>query len=509
MSAISRGRSAFVSFTLAALVLPGLASAGRWPAASALGARAPRAVAVTVEPVELARAIPSAFVGLSIETTSLEAYAGSDPSAIDPVFEALLRSLAPGQPPVLRIGGDTTDRTWWPVAGISRPPGVTYDLDRRWAAVARALSDALDARLILGINLEADSPTVAAAEARKLLAGVGRRRTEALEIGNEPELYSSLSWYRTADGTPVLGRPRGYDFSGFTSDFSRVAAALRPVTLAGPAIGRLSWIADLRRFLAAEPRLRVLTLHRYPTVACADPGTPAYPTVGHLLTDAASEGLADGVAPFVAIAHARGLTMRIDELNAVSSCGLPAPVSTTFATSLWALDALFQMARVGVDGVNIHTWPGLNHHLFTIERVGGRWQAFVEPEYYGVLMFARAAPPGAHLLELRGLPSGPVKAYATLAPDGQTHVVLINKDTAHARVLALRVPAVRGVAALERLQAPSVYASTGVTLGGQSFGSVTRTGVLAGRPRKLVVVPVAGRYVVRLPAASAAMLTFG
>ncbi len=508
MSAIYRGRLLFMSLTVGAFVLAGLASAAWSSAAGELGAHGTRVTVVTVVPVQFGRPIPSAFVGLSIETATLEAYAGQDPLAIDPVFEELFRNLAPGQRPVLRIGGDTTDRTWWPVPGIARPPGVTYSLDKRWAAVARALSGALGARLIVGVNLEAGNPTVAAAEARALIAGIGRQRIEALEIGNEPELYSALAWYHKPDGTPVYGRPLGYDFSTFTSDSARVAAALPHVPLAGPAIGGLLWIHDLPRFLAAEPRLAVLTFHRYPLAVCAAPGSGGYPTVGNLLSDSASEGLAESIGPYVAIPHARGLTVRIDELNAVSSCGLPAPLSTTFAPSLWALDTLFQMARVGVDGVNIHTWPGHNHHLFTFQRVRGQWQAFVEPEYYGVLMFVHAAPPGARLLELTGLPSGPVKAWATLAPDGQTRVVLINKDVTHDRLLAVRLPAPAGVATLERLQAPSINANTGVTLGGQSFGSETGTGLLAGAPSDLVVTPVAGRYVVRLPAASAAMLTF-
>ena len=270
---------------------------------------------MTVEPVRYGRAIPSAFVGLSIETTTLEAYAGSDPLAIDPVFEELFRNLAPGQRPVLRIGGDTADWSWWPVPGIARPPGVFINLDARWTAVARALSDALSARLIVDLNLEADSAIVAAAEARALLAGIGRRRIEALEIGNEPELYNTLAWYHQPDGTAVLGRPSGYHFAAFRSESARVAAALPRMPLAGPAIGGFAWIHDLPRFLAAEPRLAVLTFHRYPLAQCASLGSTGYPTVGNLLSDTASQGLADSVAPYMALAHARGLTARIDELN--------------------------------------------------------------------------------------------------------------------------------------------------------------------------------------------------
>jgi len=40
-----------------------------------------------------------------------------------------------GQAPVLRIGGDSTDTTWWPTPGLRPPPGVTYSLSPRWLAV--------------------------------------------------------------------------------------------------------------------------------------------------------------------------------------------------------------------------------------------------------------------------------------------------------------------------------------------------------------------------------------
>jgi hypothetical protein len=46
-----------------------------------------------------------------------------------------------------------------------------------------------------------------------------------------------------------------------------------------------------------------------------------------------------------------------------------------------------------------------------------------------------------------------------------------------------------------------------VTIGGQSFGPETSTGLLAGPSRVTPVTPVAGYYVVNVPAASAAMVT--
>jgi len=131
-------------------------------------------------------------------------------------------------------------------------------------------------------------------------------------------------------------------------------------------------------------------------------------------------------------------------------------------------------------------------------------------------MFAQAAPPGSRLLRLSGS-LGAVKAWATRAPDGSLRVALINEYTAQARTVAVRIPGVRATGTLERLQAPGLSARTGVTLGGQTFGTdkaaapdggaLTTTGVLAGRSSVTRVSKTSRGYVVRMPAASAALLT--
>jgi hypothetical protein len=201
--------------------------------------------------------------------------------------------------------------------------------------------------------------------------------------------------------------------------------------------------------------------------------------------------------------------VRTDELNTVS-CGADAPVSNTFASALWALDALFQMARVGVDGVNMHTFPGAGYELFSFTRSGGRWRGSVAPEYYGLLMFGRAAPAGSRLLSVSvtGAPAGELKVWATLAPDGRVRVVLINKLLSRSRNVTIRIPGASGAASVSLLQAPSIGATRGVTLGGQSFGRTTDTGKLGGRITADSAHPNGGMYAVSLPAGSAALVTF-
>lgn len=467
------------------------------------------AISIAIGQPSVSRTIRPGFLGLSIEYRSLTALAGSDPKAINPVFVQLVRNLTPGQSPVLRIGGDSTDWTWWPVPGMVRPPGIKSTLTRRWLTVLLAVSQQLGARLIPGINLEADSPAVAAAEAQAFISTIGAPYIDAFEVGNEPDLYSSFGWYRAANGQRVTGRPPSYDFPAFLSDFARISAALPPsIPRAGPSAASPGWDAQSDSFLAAQPAVRVLTLHRYPLSFCGTPPTsPIYPRTQNLLLPSASERLPAGVAPRVASAHARGVAVRVDEFNTVS-CG-PAPAVThSFAAALWTLDELFAMANVGVDGVNIHTYTGRDYHPFGFAYRRGGWSARVAPQYYGMLMFARAAPPGAHLVSTRVSGAPPtLRVWCTKAPDGSVRLTLINEGTTGLTV-ALNAPNATTAATIDRLQGPSLSAQTGVTIDGQSFGTSTTIGVLKPSPQPTSTRPVRGHYVIGLQAASATLLTF-
>jgi hypothetical protein len=469
-------------------------------------ARAQTPITATVSSTTTGAPMPTGFVGVSFETRALHVYTGRDPRAVNPVLVALLRALAPGQSPVIRIGGDSTDATWWPMRGVIPPGGITYSLTKGWLQTTRALAGALNARLIVGVNLASGRPSIAAVEGQAIVKGIGKRYISSLEIGNEPDLYGTFPWYRDRRGRVVLARGRGYSPSAYIKDFTRWHAVLPRVPLVGPSFADLAWASSLGRFLSKEPAVRTTTLHRYPLHrSTTDQTDPTFPSVPDLLNDLSSAGLASQIAPYVTVAHRHGLPFRLDEMNSVSGSGVKG-VSDTFASALWVVDTLFNLRSVGVDGVNVHTLPGAGYELFTFTRSASGWSAFVHPDYYGMLLFAEAFPPGAQLLRVSA-PDGPVKVWATHATNGQTRVVLINKDPSAAATVQVRLPATSAPASLQRLLAPSLASTSDVTLGGQTFGNQTSTGTLAGAPTTTSVVPVLGSYTVELPAGSAAVLT--
>lgn len=488
---------------LAALLVLGLGACGSAHAGTQTSGRATASgtgVSVTAAPV--GSAVPNGFVGISIEEKALTQFAGTNPKAIDPVLLHLLGAIAPQQNPVLRIGGDSTDWSWWPVPHMAQPGGVRFALTPQWMSVAHALAADLQARLILGVNLEADSGVLARTEAQAMLSRIGRQYISALELGNEPELYGSFGWYKSrVTGQQVPGRPRSYDFANFIGDFAHFGSYLAGDPLAGPSMGGPVWLEQLGSFVKAERHLNLVTVHAYPLKHCTK---STVVTSAQLLSDAASHGLAERVAPWVREADGHHLPLRIDEMNGIS-CGGTRGVSDTFTSALWVLDTLFEMVRTGVAGVNIHTVPGTINEVLGPSFSRGHWSMRVHPEFYGMAMFAQAAPAGARLLRVSSAVPAGVKVWATRARDGTIHVVVINKRAGGAASLSVRVASATGPATSEQLRAPNLRATSGVTLGGQTFGSTT--GVLQGSSSAQTVTPGKSGYSLRVPAASATLLT--
>jgi glycosyl hydrolase family 79 len=487
------------------------------PAAAVAGGYA---ASVSVAPSPISRPIPSGFLGVAFEYSSIPAWVGHAGAEPNPVLVQLMRNLSPVGRPVIRIGGLSTDHSWWPVSGMRTPAGVTYTLTPAWAQAMQELARDADARLILGINLEADSSAVARTEADQFVTRIGRGHLAALAIGNEPPLYPSVPWYRVRSGevfpwysdvgTAVFGRGLDWSPRAFAGDYARILSGLPTVPIAGPDTQRPSWFAAYARFLTARSRVQIVTSHGYGLNNCVTrPATPAYPSIPHLLSTYALTDLLSGLTPFVGAAHQFGATFRVDEMGSVTCNGRPG-VSDTMASALWAAGALFTVAQDGVDGVNLHSYPRLSNALFDFSHSAEGWTGVVHPLYYGALLFAHAAPAGSRLMQVALRAPSSLHAWATAGPGSARHVLLINDsltESASVVVTGAQGGGAPPVAQLERLQAPSASATDDIHLGGRTFGAATATGQL--RPPVRDPVPVrGGAYRVTLPAASAALLTF-
>jgi hypothetical protein len=220
--------------------------------------------------------------------------------------------------------------------------------------------------------------------------------------------------------------------------------------------------------------------------------------VGRLLSDRASAGLARLIEPAVGLAHRAGLQFRLTELGSASCGGVPG-VSDSFASALWAPDAMFELLRAGADGINVHIRAEAVNGAFAISRAG---QLLARPLLYGMILFDRTVGAGGRLLSLREVAGRALRvaAWAVRAPGHVSRLLLLDEGASSARVVVrLRRSA---TATTQRLVAPSIAARSGITLDGQWLGG---DGRWQGKPADQTSGPTT-RLTVRLAPYSAALV---
>ena len=463
----------------------------------------PRPGTVTVSAAAGALSVPRSFLGLSVEYWGLPHFAQYGAQ-----FDRVLSLIhVPGEGPViLRVGGDSADRTFW-ATDVRRASRWAYDLTPSWWQALGTLVRRTGARVIVDLNLVTGSPYMAAQWARKAEAALPRGSIIGFEVGNEPDIYSNRYWSKAVssgtlrtDLVPLKLSSISYldEFEAYASALSQVAPN---VPLLGPAVANpsrnLSWVATLLG--GPHAGLGVVSVHRYPYSGCVHKSSSGFPTIARVLSEKASAGVASAVAPAARLAFAAGLPLRLTELNSIT-CGGKAGVSDTFATSLWAPDTLFELMRAGAEGANIHVRADAVNAAFYVGEGGLRAQ----PLLYGLALFARTLGPGAQLIHAYEHASASLhlKAWAVQLPGGLVHVLLIDKGPYAVRV-DLSVPAT-GPATVQRLLAPSVRSRWGETLAGQQIAS---NGRWAGHRTREVVARSRRGYEIVVPRYSAALVS--
>jgi hypothetical protein len=470
---------------------------------AAKGAAVSEAV-LTISPNASMTPVPASYFGLSTEYWALPLFEQNTP-----VFERVLSLLhVPGNGPlVLRIGGDSADHSFWMPKKPRRTPAWEFAVTPGFLARLRGLVERDRVKLIVDLNLVTDTPLTAATWARAAETSLPRGSIIGFEVGNEPDIYAHSYWVATIARSPLETRPLPLELTpdSYVSDFYAYAQVLGEgapdVPLIGPAVAHprvsLKWIKTL---IADErPDLGAVSAHLYPYSACVKhTSNSSYPTVARLLSWEAVGPLAKDVAGAVRVAHDAGLKFRLTEINSVT-CGGKTGVSNTFATALWAPDALFTLMRAGVDSVNLHVRARAINAPFSLTPRG----LTPRPLLYGLIMFARTLGADARLVRLQM--SHPralnLSAWAVRVRGDMLHVLVIDKSNRTVRV-DLHVSAI-GPATVQRLLAPSASSTAGETLNGQRLGPA---GTWIGTHLTQMIAAGTHGYVVTLPRRSAALV---
>ncbi len=436
---------------------------------------------ITVDPSTQVGTVPPAFLGLSYEKSQMPTglFSGSDSALI-----AMFNLLGPG---LLRIGGNSVDRTEWFSAPSSDGSAAATITQAEVDALA-AFSKASGWKVLYGVDMKLSTPAIAADEAKYVTGALGSW-LYGLEIGNEVDLYSST----VASAT--------WSYSTFKSQWALFDTAIVGATPAGTALTGPASAANYNTWtvpFAADDgsKIQLLTQHYY-----RGNGQSASSTLAELMTpDTGFNTELDGLSTAATNAKIAG-GYRLTECNSYYNGGAP-NVSDAYGTAFWLLDFLFQNAMHGSAGVNLHGGgDGPGYTPIADDSNGSVVEA--RPEYYGALLFSLAGTGPVYKTTVSVTNNINVTAYAVGGSDGSTNVIIVSKDESNGIHATIDVGATATTAGITYLQGPAqLSGTTGLTTAGapvDATGSWNREGPIP--------VTVSGTTVtVDVPAASAALV---
>ncbi|WP_428375758.1 glycosyl hydrolase family protein [Lichenicoccus sp.] len=390
-----------------------------------------------------ARQLAPDFAGLSYEKTQLRVpYFTPDNSAL----VRLYRQLGPGS---LRIGANGVDTSSWRGAVAGLAPIEPGQVDAFAAFVRRT-----GWSVIWGVNFARNTPGAAAEEAAYVARRLGPS-LQAIEIGNEPDLYAGNGF-----------RSSSYRFQDFLGEWRRYATAIRSavphVRLSGPAAALDAQNYTLP-FVREEGRAVDLVTQHYYRANGQSPSS----TLDLLLRP--DRRVIEEAQALSAAASSNDIKLgcRFAECNSFYNGGAPG-VSRSFGTALWVLDFLFQLAANGISGANLH--GGGNGPGYTPIADSSGVVVGPRPIFYGLLAFRQAGT--GHVVPVHFARPYPAwfSAHGVLKQDGLVDLVLLNKNPTASLEVALPKSAGGRISVL-RLQAPALDAIAGVTLGGATIGA--------------------------------------
>ena len=357
---------------------------------------------------------------------------------------ALFRRLGDG---VLRIGGGSVDQVMWTPDAAGTHLQVT-------PAEIKALAGFLQATgwlCLYGVNFATSTPAQAAEEVAYAVSVLGSNLL-GIEIGNEPDEY----------GIPGNFFAGNWTFEDYLVRWNMFRSAILQsapdVAITGPAAAGgnhiTTWTLPFGQAVTAA-EITLLTQHYYR----ASGGSPTA-TAAFLISP--DSQLTGELTILNAGAQQLGIPYRISECNSFYSGGAPG-VSNSYASSLWVIDFLFDVALGGGTGVNMHGGGRSPGYTPIADDSGGVIET--RPEYYGLLLFTLAGP-GTLLETQLSAGTADATAYAVRTMSGGLNLVVVNKDTLQNLILTIATNQNIQLATLQTMTGASLGATSGVTIQG-------------------------------------------
>jgi hypothetical protein len=410
--------------------------------------------------------LPRGYVGLTFEATTLnQPYL--DPSQSNlPIF---LGALGQGN---LRFGGQTSD-----LNAVYQPTPAPLPGWANFAVTPGDLSTVADLAHVsgwsvdLGVNLLEYAPALAANEVATAQAALGSS-LHGVEIGNEPDLYF---YFRSFLTEPPANIP--ITFPTWLTEWQAYAAQIQQadpgVALAGPDFYLNTWQSSYTK--KTEQGLSEYTQHFYPQLDCG--GAVLSPQTLMSADSLTNEDTA--VALATKTAKKGKLPVVLDEFNSIS-CGSSSPAAWEFASALWGVEALLEGAQDGVSSVNMQSTPGdcTSYTPLCVPDPSHPAALSANP-IFSAMELVSSLEGGTMLataVKKVPLPAG-VTTYAVLQPDGDTAFVVDNTTATDVDSLSLQGSTTSQLVSVERLEAPALDATTGVTLSSSTPTSPALSGL--------------------------------
>lgn len=432
------------------------------------------------------------------------AYVLGEPGAPNTVFYTMMRNLGPG---LLRQGGNSQDLTCWDPSAAPHPAMCKGPITPGMLKLYSTAVGAAGWKMTLGLNLKQNSPRWALREVTQGVAKeIPANQILGFEVGNEPGGYPTWSHAR-----PKSYTPQDYvkEVLGYIHDFQANPVA-RKYGYVGPAGPSGNWQNphDLNVILNGLGKyLNLVSIHNYTTTTCGQKNvTPA-----ELLSPERMEKFDALSEKLVAVAHQHHLPIGLLETNS-ASCGGMAGVSNGFASAVWGLDYMFNVAKVGYDHINFHFSYRKGGSAYNPVQTFGwkvgnqeHYRNVAQPLYYAMYLFAKNAS-GEHLLPASITTKSHITTFATTACSScAIHVFVINEDGKASGPVEVHLPGNTGTASLLMLKARSLHSlADQVHYGGQQFD---KDGHINAPDTTSVKASGNGNYRFTLPNASAAVLT--
>jgi len=388
----------------------------------------------------------------------------------------------------IRLGGNSVDGSYIP---------STNDIDSFFG-----FAQAAGMKAVFSLDLAHGTPSQDATVAQYVWQNY-RSNTICFAIGNEPTEYKNNGLY------PTITNFSSY-FSVWQNFASAVIGVVPDVKIGGPDNdgSTFSWDSGLAQAEQGSTNV-VSVFYHYKPLGSANGKTTQQMIAGELSSNLDSSSYPSCYNSLGPVAQSYGFSYRVSEFNDYVAPTNAGVMDDTFATGLFALDALEWWAAHGSLGLHFHTGLHGFHAGFFIDG-SGNYQLY--PISYGIAAFNVGGYGDTEPLTMTNANGLNLTAYA-VGNGTNLYVTIINKEYGtNARSAAVTVtPNGIGsgtVSAMFLTQTNGdVTATNGVTLGGASIsgtgpwpGQWTDLGALS-NGQCIVAVPAASAAIVRIQAA--------